>query len=67
MANGLKYPVHTNSQTGPDHIPTHRAMVEVDGKSFLGRPAKTRRLAELNAVGAAYRALLPDMNFNHGL
>lgn len=45
-------------KSGEAHRPTFFSIVEIEGESFHGKAAKSKKLAELNAAQAAYTALM---------
>ncbi|ERM93584.1 hypothetical protein AMTR_s00004p00117700 [Amborella trichopoda] len=51
---GLPLPEYKTVRSGEPHLPIFSSTVEVDGKSFSGKPAKNKKEAELDAARVAY-------------
>lgn len=50
-------PAYVTTRSGPSHNPIFSSTVEINGYSFTGQEAKTKKLAEMNAAKVAYIAL----------
>ncbi|KDP39670.1 hypothetical protein JCGZ_02690 [Jatropha curcas] len=50
-------PSYTTAKSGEPHLPTFVSTVEVEGESFTGQEARTKKQAELSAAKVAYTAL----------
>ncbi|KAM7522776.1 hypothetical protein LguiA_012678 [Lonicera macranthoides] len=55
---GFMFPTYKTVKSGEAHRPTFFSIVEIEGESFHGKAAKSKKLAELNAAQAAYTALM---------
>ncbi|RVW90286.1 Double-stranded RNA-binding protein 1 [Vitis vinifera] len=54
---GYQLPVYSTEKSGVSHMPTFLSTVEIEGETFVGQKAKTKKLAEMNAAKAAYTHL----------
>ncbi|XP_034680699.1 double-stranded RNA-binding protein 1-like [Vitis riparia] len=54
---GYQLPVYSTEKSGVSHMPTFLSTVEIEGETFEGQKAKTKKLAEMNAAKAAYTCL----------
>lgn len=54
---GLKLPVYTTVRSGPAYAPVFTCTVELNGMTFAGEPAKTKKQAQKCAAMAAWFAL----------
>ncbi|KAL2458559.1 double-stranded RNA-binding protein 2-like [Forsythia ovata] len=54
---GLKLPVYTTVRAGPAYAPVFTCTVELNGMTFAGEPAKTKKQAQKSAAMAAWFAL----------
>ncbi|KAL2939540.1 Double-stranded RNA-binding protein 4 [Bienertia sinuspersici] len=50
-------PTYATIRSGPPHISIFSSTVEINGESFAGEEAKSKKLAEMNAAKVAYIAL----------
>lgn len=63
---GYQLPVYSTEKSGVSHMPTFLSTVEIEGETFVGQKAKTKKLAEMNAAKAAYTRLKEcRSNLNH--
>ncbi|KAL6335927.1 hypothetical protein AAG906_003552 [Vitis piasezkii] len=63
---GYQLPVYSTERSGVSHMPTFLSTVEIEGETFVGQKAKTKKLAEMNAAKAAYTRLKESRsNLNH--
>ncbi|KAF8007337.1 hypothetical protein BT93_K1364 [Corymbia citriodora subsp. variegata] len=54
---GCSLPVYDTARHGESHIPIFVSTVVIEGESFKGQEAKTKKMAETNAAKAAYTVL----------
>lgn len=54
---GLKLPVYTAIRAGPAYAPVFTCTVDLNGMTFAGEPAKTKKQAQKCAAMAAWFAL----------
>lgn len=55
---GFFLPKYKTKKSGEPHNPTFFSTVEVEGETFRGAAAKSKKQAESNAAKAAYTALM---------
>ncbi|KAL5999349.1 HLA class II histocompatibility antigen, DR beta 4 chain [Asimina triloba] len=51
---GFSLPVYNTVTSGPSHIPTFVCTVEIEGETFSGKPAKSKKQAEIFAAKVAW-------------
>ncbi|KAK7267034.1 hypothetical protein RIF29_19698 [Crotalaria pallida] len=54
---GLRLPSYTSNRYGETHMPMFVSQVEIEGESFTGEAAKSKKQAETNAAKIAYVTL----------
>lgn len=63
LKQGFCLPIYETSSTGPSHLPIFTSIVEVDGKTFEGKPAKSKKQAEVLAAELAWSTLIKSTLF----
>lgn len=58
QSEGFSLPKYRTIKSGEPHNPTFFSTVEVEGETFRGAAAKTKKLAESNAAKVAYTAFM---------
>lgn len=58
LREGLFMPQYKTTKAGEAHDPTFNATVEVEGETFHGNPAMSKKQAELSAAKVAYTNLM---------
>ncbi|KAL5999352.1 HLA class II histocompatibility antigen, DR beta 4 chain [Asimina triloba] len=67
---GFSLPVYNTVTSGPSHLPTFVCTVEIKGETFSGKPAKSKKQAEIFAAKVAWcyleerGGILRDMDEN---
>lgn len=63
QGEGFDAPVYRTKNSGAPHSPAFSSVVNLEGEIFHGKPAKSKKLAELEAARAAYLALTESIHF----
>ncbi|XP_048422432.1 double-stranded RNA-binding protein 4-like isoform X2 [Pyrus x bretschneideri] len=54
---GFSIPIYSSRMSGEPHIPVFVSSVEIEGETFMGQEARSKKLAELSAAKVAYYTL----------
>ncbi|KAB2623776.1 double-stranded RNA-binding protein 4-like [Pyrus ussuriensis x Pyrus communis] len=54
---GFSIPVYSSRMTGKPHVPIFVSSVEIEGETFMGQEARSKKQAELSAAKVAYHTL----------
>ncbi|XP_050103460.1 double-stranded RNA-binding protein 4-like isoform X3 [Malus sylvestris] len=54
---GFSIPIYSSRMSGEPHIPVFVSSVEIEGETFIGQEARSKKQAELSAAKVAYHTL----------
>ncbi|KAM1413146.1 hypothetical protein ACFXTO_025784 [Malus domestica] len=54
---GFSIPVYSSRMSGEPHVPVFVSSVEIEGETFMGQEARSKKQAELSAAKVAYHTL----------
>ncbi|XP_068335834.1 double-stranded RNA-binding protein 1-like isoform X2 [Pyrus communis] len=54
---GFSIPIYSSRMSGEPHIPVFVSSVEIEGETFMGQEARSKKQAELSAAKVAYHTL----------
>ncbi|TQD71655.1 hypothetical protein C1H46_042808 [Malus baccata] len=54
---GFSIPIYSSRMSGEPHIPVFVSSVEIEGETFIGQEARSKKQAELTAAKVAYHTL----------